>query len=114
MFVTRAHHAEVVAQLRAERDRALADCLTHIKYNQTLVQQIVDMRRTGFDKAPERPALPERKADPVTDAIALAAKNDAALRRHLGAFAKAQRAEGVDDDAIVSKILHWDEEDDAA
>lgn len=56
-------------------------------------------------------ALPPRAPDPVADAIRVASGTDAALRKHLFTWVKAERAkpEGdrPGDDVLCDRILHW-------
>ena len=58
--------------------------------------------------------LERKKADPVMDAIAIQAGSNAMLRRHLGTFAKQRRAEGAEDEELVTAILHWKDADEEA
>lgn len=68
----------------------------------------------GLVERPTGPApasLPERKSDPVSEAIGLAAGTNGVLRRQLGAYAKQQRLAGQPEEEIVASLLHWQDDD---
>lgn len=81
--------------------------------NRALVRQFVDLKHAGFaTPAPQPAPASPPKADPVQDAIALAAGTRGDLRRHLGVWARTQRTQGVKDDDIVHNIINWGPGDD--
>lgn len=77
-----------------------------------LLDKYHQLKLSGFAPLAEvRPALVQRPPDRVTEVITDVAGNNAALRRQLGAFARAQRLAREDEDDIVHDILHWGEDD---
>lgn len=72
------------------------------EYNRALVQQIVAMRREGF--APTPKALAPLLSSPVDDAILARANGNPRLRQHLMRQRDKLRKEGLEDDAIVSRL----------
>ena len=108
MFVTRAYHDAIVARLEASLSHAREEFHQQLKYNQALVQQIVDMRREGFVSTPQ--AAP-RAADPVKEAIALSAGSDRSLWRHLSGEAAKMRREGKGEEEIATALLNWQSDD---
>lgn len=109
MLVTRAYHDAIIARLEASLTHAREEFHQQLKYNQTLVQQIVDMRREGFAPTPQ--AAP-RAADPVKEAIALASNGDRSLWRHLSGEAAKMRREGKDEEEIAGALLNWQSDED--
>jgi hypothetical protein len=87
--------AQSLAQLRA-------DLKEQRDYNRALVQQIVEMRREGFAPKPQPPT--PLLSSPVDDAILARANGNSRLRTHLMRQRDKLRKEGLEDDAIVSRL----------
>ena len=92
---------DLMVQIAGERDRYDA-----------LVQQIVSMKRDGFQivhPPVQREPMPPRAAD---EAINDRAGANAPLRRHLIDYANQQRRKNVPEEQIADKVLNWQSEGD--
>ena len=78
-----------------------------------LLSKYHELKAVGYQAEAPTPikALPKRSADPVAEVIADVAGSNHALRRQLGAFARAQKRDGMTDEDITHKLLNWDDDD---
>lgn len=117
MFVTRTRFTAMERRaLDAEVSRDTAWKL--VATAQTMWQDLFDkyhaLRLAGAsipEPAPVVQPVPRRENDRVTEVIADIAESNAKLRTRLHAFARKQRAENVDDDAIIQQLFNWKEDD---
>lgn len=66
----------------------------------------------GTEPAPAPKALERKKEDPVAEVIADVAGNNAALRRQLGAYARAEKRKGTPVEDITHALLNWEPDED--
>lgn len=104
-FVSRDLHDAVVTELRLrlgalEAERALIEA----RYDKLL--DLVTARPEV--KAPAAP----KDADPLTEVIRARAQHNPAIRRALGQYVKTARAQGVDENEILTHLTDWPSSDD--
>ena len=115
MFVMRWTHEREVSRwqelLKAAESRA-AFVASEAQYlreqNATLLNHALNAPRMTQEAAKPTP-MAKREADPISEAIAASAGNNAALRRQLGVYAKQQAFMGDKPTDIATSILHWPE-----
>lgn len=93
---------------RATLEVALAEIRFLREQNATLLNHALNAPRMTQEAAKPTP-LVRREADPISEAIAASAGNNAALRRQLGVYAKQQVFMGDSPTDIATSILHWPE-----
>lgn len=124
-WIRRADHEAAIAR---ERQHALDWRAVSEEYrdqlkeqreaNRALVQQIVDLKHAGYEKAPEQRSLPDLPDLTPTD-YAIESRVESApsvqrakLRRYLLTYRDGQKAKGIQEDVIASAIERWSSEED--
>ena len=98
--------------ISAAEERDLRDELARLRaLNDSLFQTVLSLKATGAVVEREVTPLARREPDRVTEVVADVAGNNGALRRALNTFARNARRDGLDEDEIVQKLLHWGTDD---
>lgn len=96
---------EAALHARAERAESEADRLR--TQNAQLLSTVLSLKGKG---ATDQTPLP-KTTDRVSEVIADVAGPNHALRRQLGAWARQQRADKVDEDQIIKGLFNWPDDD---
>ncbi len=139
MFVRSSVHHAMLNAMEAAHQR---ECDTHLANRATLTQQRDDARRelavavearndwqhrcieaearyhalaqklVATIPAAKPSKVPPKPGNRIQEVIADVGGTNGPLRKQLGAYARQQARDGVDEDAIVHALMHWQAEDD--
>ena len=109
MFMLRSTHDALMAQRLADLDYWRAEALAALARERAMMAKALEEAQKP---APPPPPRVKREPDEVDTAIDWKAQGDAAIRRHLERFAKAERRRGVEPKEIAAAIMVGDRRSD--